>query len=51
VLLALFVWGAVSLPAQQKGQYLPGQFGLNAGVMPEPDLHTPISTSTTLLAL
>ncbi len=36
VLLASFVCGAVSLPAQQKGQYLPGQFGLNAGVMPEP---------------
>lgn len=31
---------AVALPlaAQQKGQYVPGQFGLNAGVMPDPGI-------------
>ena len=27
-----------SAAAQQKGQYLPGQFGLNAGVMPDPGI-------------
>ncbi|UWZ83403.1 SphA family protein [Occallatibacter riparius] len=34
----LFLSLTLLLPgsAQQKGQYLPGQFGLNAGVMPEP---------------
>jgi hypothetical protein len=35
-LLMLCAGGASSLLAQQKGQYLPGQFGLNAGVMPDP---------------
>jgi hypothetical protein len=35
VLLALYVCGVPSLSAQQ-AQYLPGQFGLNAGVMPDP---------------
>ncbi len=34
VFLTLFV--AVSAQAQQKGQYLPGQFGLNAGILPDP---------------
>lgn len=28
--------GALPLAAQQKGQYMPGQFGLNAGVLPDP---------------
>jgi hypothetical protein len=28
--------GASSASAQQKGQWVPGQFGLNAGVIPEP---------------
>lgn len=37
-LLVLLLGGASSLSAQQKGQYLPGQFGLNAGVMPEPGI-------------
>src|ERR1700722_6857496 len=27
-----------SLMAQQKGQYQPGQFGLNAGVLPDPGI-------------
>ena len=36
VLFVLSLAGATSLSAQQKGQYLPGQFGLNAGVMPDP---------------
>lgn len=36
-LLVLTLWGAVSsLSAQQKGQWVPGQFGLNAGVIPDP---------------
>jgi hypothetical protein len=26
------------LPAQQKGQWVPGQFGLNAGVIPDPEI-------------
>ncbi len=29
---------AQSLMAQQKGQYQPGQFGLNAGVLPDPGI-------------
>jgi hypothetical protein len=28
--------GVVPLGAQQKGQYMPGQFGLNAGILPSP---------------
>jgi hypothetical protein len=28
--------GAITTTAQQKGQYVPGQFGLNAGVLPDP---------------
>ena len=27
---------ALPLAAQQKGQYVPGQFGLNAGILPSP---------------
>jgi hypothetical protein len=30
--------GASSALAQQKGQWVPGQFGLNAGVIPEPGI-------------
>ena len=29
---------ALPLLAQQKGQWVPGQFGLNAGVIPDPGL-------------
>jgi hypothetical protein len=37
LLLALIVVGFASpLLGQQKGQWVPGQFGLNAGVIPEP---------------
>ena len=37
LVLALIVVGFASpLLAQQKGQWVPGQFGLNAGVIPEP---------------
>lgn len=35
VLSALLV-GALPLGAQQKGQYVAGQFGLNAGILPDP---------------
>ena len=35
ILCAVMV-GALPLRAQQKGQYVPGQFGLNAGIMPSP---------------
>jgi hypothetical protein len=28
--------GVISIRAQQKGQYVPGQQGLNAGVLPDP---------------
>jgi hypothetical protein len=36
MLLALVIAGGVlPIRAQQKGQYLPGQFGLNSGIMPE----------------
>jgi hypothetical protein len=37
-MLCIFVGGAVPSLAQQKGQWVPGQFGLNAGVIPEPGL-------------
>jgi len=30
--------GALSVLAQQKGQWVPGQFGLNAGVIPDPGI-------------
>jgi hypothetical protein len=36
VLVCVFVFSAVSTNAQQKGQYIPGQQGLNAGVLPDP---------------
>jgi len=36
VLAFLFAMFAGRVAAQQKGQYLPGQFGLNAGVLPDP---------------
>jgi hypothetical protein len=36
VLATLILGCALSLPAQQKGQWVPGQFGLNAGVIPDP---------------
>jgi hypothetical protein len=37
VVLAYLMLGCVSpLMAQQKGQWVPGQFGLNAGVIPDP---------------
>ena len=35
-LLLLVLAAALPLGAQQKGQYMPGQFGLNAGVLPSP---------------
>jgi hypothetical protein len=38
VLTCIFLGGASSALAQQKGQYVPGQFGLNAGVIPDPGL-------------
>jgi len=36
IVLCAVLAGALPLGAQQKGQYMPGQFGLNAGVMPSP---------------
>jgi hypothetical protein len=39
LVLALIIVGFASpLLGQQKGQYVPGQFGLNAGVIPDPGL-------------
>jgi hypothetical protein len=39
LVLALFALGlAPSLHGQQKGQYVPGQFGLNAGAIPDPGI-------------
>ena len=39
LLLALVIMGfAASLLGQQKGQWVPGQFGLNAGVIPDPGI-------------
>ena len=39
VILAFTMLGSgLSLMAQQKGQYVPGQFGLNAGVLPDPGI-------------
>ena|SRR5215472_2394065 len=35
VIIAILLCGAVISFAQQKGQWVPGQFGLNAGVIPE----------------
>jgi hypothetical protein len=34
--LVLLVCGVVTASAQQKGQWVPGQYGLNAGVAPDP---------------
>ena len=36
VLVCMFVLGTIPVNAQQKGQYIPGQQGLNAGVLPDP---------------
>ncbi len=36
ILAGFFLGGASSASAQQKGQWVPGQFGLNAGVIPDP---------------
>jgi hypothetical protein len=36
VLAFILLWGGPPLLAQQKGQYVPGQWGLNAGVLPDP---------------
>jgi hypothetical protein len=39
LIFACFVLvGTLPLPAQQKGQWAPGQFGLNAGVIPDPGI-------------
>ena len=39
MLLALIVVGFASpVLGQQKGQWVPGQFGLNAGVIPDPGI-------------
>ena len=36
IILFIVVVGSLPLQAQQKGQYVPGQFGLNAGILPSP---------------
>lgn len=36
ILACTILGGSSSLMAQQKGQWVPGQFGLNAGVVPDP---------------
>ncbi len=36
VLVCIVLSGSWSLMAQQHGQYQPGQYGLNAGIMPDP---------------
>jgi len=38
VLACVLMGGASSAFAQQKGQWVPGQFGLNAGTIPEPGI-------------
>jgi len=38
VLACMFLGGVSSALAQQKGQWVPGQFGLNAGVIPDPGI-------------
>ena len=38
VLACIFLGGVSSALAQQKGQWVPGQFGLNAGVIPDPGI-------------
>jgi hypothetical protein len=37
-LACVLLGGASCALAQQKGQWVPGQFGLNAGVIPEPGI-------------
>ncbi len=44
VVISVLVCGARLSPAQQKGQWVPGQFGLNAGAVPEPGLTEPINS-------
>jgi hypothetical protein len=36
VLVCIFVFSAIPANGQQKGQYIPGQQGLNTGVLPDP---------------
>lgn len=36
LLLCFLIIGSLQLHAQQKGQWVPGQYGLNAGVIPDP---------------
>jgi hypothetical protein len=38
VLACMFLGGVSSAWGQQKGQWVPGQFGLNAGVIPDPGI-------------
>jgi hypothetical protein len=38
LLVCILLGGASSALAQQKGQWVPGQFGLNAGVIPDPGI-------------
>jgi len=38
ILAGIFLGGVSSALAQQKGQYVPGQFGLNAGAIPDPGI-------------
>jgi hypothetical protein len=38
ILACIVLGGASSAMAQQKGQWVPGQFGLNAGVIPDPGI-------------
>jgi hypothetical protein len=38
LLICVALSGSSSLIAQQKGQYQPGQYGLNAGVLPDPGI-------------
>jgi hypothetical protein len=38
LVIGLFLVSAPILRAQQKGQYVPGQWGLNAGVIPAPGI-------------
>jgi hypothetical protein len=35
-LVCMFVFGSIPVNAQQQGQYMPGQQGLNTGVLPDP---------------
>jgi hypothetical protein len=36
VLICLHCFGGIVAHAQQRGQYIPGQYGLNSGVLPDP---------------